>query len=235
MYRVAVCEDERQLRERLCADCGEILTGMEVEHQVTPFSSAEELENVLEECADFDLLCMDILLTGKTGMELAQELRQWDEQTSILFVTGSTEFLLEGYDVRPIQYLLKPVERKELEQAIQTDLRLNHRTPTVTVKGGGRTALLPWPDIRYVESRNHGSVFHMTREEQFFPIPLSQTEGLLPKGRFSRCHNSFLVNLAQIKETTSRDLLLANGERLPLGRRYSERFQSEFIHYLNEY
>ena len=108
MYRVAVCEDEAILCANLCAQCETILDKLKVEHRITSFSSAEKLENALLAGEEFSLLCLDILMGGKSGMKLAQELRQRDEKTSILFITSSTEFLKDGYSVRPIQYLLKP-------------------------------------------------------------------------------------------------------------------------------
>lgn len=233
MYRIAVCEDEPNLRSGLCAQCGEILSGLETEHEVVPFPSAEELGAALAAGTRFDLLCLDICMKGKTGMELAQEVRRWDDQISILFITSSTEFLLEGYGVRPIQYLLKPVEREELEKALQTDLRLNHRPRTVTVAIGGRTTVLPWAEIRYVECQNHDCAFHMDGGNKLFRMDLAQAKALLPKTQFCRCHNSFLVNLAQIREVTSREVILLDGVRIPIGRRYAGQFQSGFVRYIN--
>ena len=118
MYRVAVCEDEAILCANLCAQCESILDKLKVEHRITSFSSAEKLENALLAGEEFSLLCLDILMGGKSGMKLAQELRQRDDKTSILFITSSTEFLKDGYSVRPIQYLLKPVQAAELESAV---------------------------------------------------------------------------------------------------------------------
>lgn len=59
MYRVAVCEDEKNLREDLCAQCAALLSGLQMEHTVTPYSSAEELEAALSAGAEFSLLCME--------------------------------------------------------------------------------------------------------------------------------------------------------------------------------
>ena len=234
MYRVAVCEDEKNLREDLCAQCAAILSELQVEHTVTPYSSAEELEAAFSAGAEFSLLCLDILMDGKTGMKLAQELRERDDRTSILFITGSTEFLKDGYSVRPIQYLLKPVQAAELEQAITTDLRLYHRPSTVTFHAGGKTLVIPTEDIYYAESREHGTVLHMTHGEKFLPLSLSQTEGILPGSLFCRCHNSFLVNLSHICEEGGRTLYLTDGSDLAIGRRYMEHFQNQFVRYLNQ-
>lgn len=234
MYRVAVCEDEKNLREDLCAQCAAILSGLQMEHTVTPYSSAEELEAAFSAGAEFSLLCLDILMDGKTGMKLAQELRERDDRTSILFITGSTDFLKDGYSVRPIQYLLKPVSREDLEQAIKTDLRLYHQPRTVTFRVAGRTFVLPAEDILCAESQDHGSVLHTTHGEQFILCPLSQMQEYLPKDRFCRCHNSFIVNLFHIRRVSSRTIYLTDGRDLSIGRRYMEQFQDQFVRYLNQ-
>lgn len=233
MYAVAVCEDQQETRTEISALCRDILRALEVEHCVSDFPSAEALEAALHSGERFDLLCLDILMEGESGMEFAQKLRTTDEHTSILFLTGSSEFLKDGYEVRPIQYLLKPVRREELARAIETDLRLNHRAQTVTLRVGTRTAVLPLDEIRYVESRDHGSVFHLRSNERFLPLSLSETEASLPRERFCRCHNSFLVNMGHIREVSGRTLHLTDGE-LPIGRKYAAAFQERFVRYLNE-
>ena len=66
MYRLAVCEDEEQVRGALCALCSEILGGWGVEHSVSAFSRADELESALSAGERFDLLCLDILMAAWT-------------------------------------------------------------------------------------------------------------------------------------------------------------------------
>lgn len=230
---MAICEDELCQMEELRAMCSKILTGMEVEHRISSFASANELSCALKNGERFELLCLDILMEGQTGMELALELRQWDERTSILFVTCSVDHLLDGYSVRPIQYLLKPVRREELERVIQTDLRLRHKPRTIILKTKGKTCILPLAGIRFVESRDHGCMFFMDDGEQMFQISLSEAEALLPGAQFVRCHNSFLVNLEHIRKVSSRETVLQDGSSLPIGRRYGKEFHGRFVRYLN--
>lgn len=232
MYRVAICEDEPALRQELHRQCAQILQRLDTEHRLTDFPSAEALEKALDTGAQFDLLCLDILMPGMNGMQLAQSIRQRDEQTSILFITSTEEFLLEGYSVRPIQYLLKPVQPEQLENALRTDLRLHHQPHTVTIHSGGKTAVLPLEDILYVESRNHGCVFCTAQQEHFFWMTLAEAEQLLP-GEHCRCHKSFLVNLQHIRQVNGRIILLPGGKRLDIGPRYAEPFQRLFARYLN--
>ena len=72
MYLVAVCEDQKDTREETAALCGDILTELGVEHQVAAFSSAEALAARLLGGEQFDLLCLDILMDGGSGIELAK-------------------------------------------------------------------------------------------------------------------------------------------------------------------
>ena len=233
MYRLAVCEDEKELRETLCRMCGEILDELGVEHRVFPFSGAEELADVLLGGERFDLLCLDIYLSGKSGMELAQELRDYDEQVSILFVTSSEEHLKEGYRVRPIQYLFKPVDREELMEAIQADLRLFHQRKSLVLRSGGQAVSFPVEDVLYIESRDHAVEVQTVEENRRFWLNLAQVERRLPAGIFCRCHNSFLVNMAHIVQITRKAASLDNGMSVPVSRGYYETARSQFLHYLN--
>ena len=234
MIHFAICDDEpaqarllSQLVSGWCAGQGEAC-------QITCYPSAEALLFAWEDEPSADILLLDILMGQMNGMELARELRAREDETSILFITGSTEFLRDGYSVRPIQYLLKPVEPEALRRAIETDLRLHHRPHSVTFCAGGRTLVLPIGDILYAESRNHGCVLHTARGEQFLPISLSQAEQTLPGDRFCRCHNSFLVDLSSIRQVNGRTLYLTDGTDLTIGRRYMDQFKNRFVRYLNQ-
>lgn len=234
MYQIAVCEDEASVREALCQMCGELLSERNISHEITAFSGVEALESALIAGAQFDLLCLDILMEGKSGMEFARQLRQRDEKTSILFITNSQEFLKDGYEVRPIQYLLKPVERQELERALETDLRLNHQPDTVNIRTGTGITVLPLNELWYVESRDHLTVAKLERGEKSFRIWLSDMEQLLPQDRFCRCHNSYLVNMRRISRLDRKGLLLENGEWIPIGRSYYKSAREKLVRFLNQ-
>lgn len=233
MYQIAVCEDEPHLRAGLYARCQNILGKLETEHETVPFSSAEKLGSISADGTRFDLLFLDIFLVEQNGMELAHKVRKWNEQVSILFIASSTEFLLEGYGVRPTQYLLKPGKRERVKKAILTDLRLNHQPRTVTLGVRGKTAVLSLADIWYIKSQNHGRTFHMSGGDQAFALDLAQMEQLLLRNQFCRCHNIYLVNLAHIKEFAGREIVLTDGARRPVVRLYVGQFQSELIRCIN--
>ena len=157
-YRLAVCEDDEVVRDEICRVCDETLAENKISHEITPFADAEELERFLEnEGQVFDLLVLDIKLKNKTGMELARELRSREDRVSILFITGYVEYAVAGYEVQPVQFLLKPLNWEALKRAVLTDWKLNHRPKTVFLEKGRRKVRLDVNDILYVEpDGSHG-------------------------------------------------------------------------------
>lgn len=233
MYRLAVCEDEDGMRFQLHTLCEEILAEMAIPFEITTYSSAETLEAAFAEQRQYDLLLLDIQMDGKTGIELAHDLRNQNNRTSIIFITGSEEYLREGYSVQPIQYLLKPITREMLAQAIAIDRKINHSQQTVTLCTGSKTVTLPITEIRYIEILNHRLHIHMTDGEQSFLRTMAEMEQMLPTEQFCRCHNSFLVNMGYIKEISRTGLTLRDGTKLPVGRQFYNHMQSSFIRYMN--
>ena len=221
-YRIAICDDDDIIRENLCSLCSDILTDDSVEYELEPFCSAQELEKRLNsENCPFDLLILDIQMDGMTGMELARSLREKGNRVSIIFVTACEDYLSEG-------------RREALASAIHTDLKLNYIPKTVVVHIGNKLVHLSFSDIRYVESYNHSIVIHQSTGNSTYYFSLSDFEKQLPAGQFARCHNSYLVNLNEVREIGRTELSLQSGETLPVGRAYYKAFQSAFVRYINQ-
>lgn len=233
-YRIAVCDDDGTARETICSLCHAILTEDETAHEITAFSSADELKRTLSrESNPFDLLILDIQMEGMTGMELAYSLRDADNNVSIIFVTACDDYLPEGYAVQPVHFLLKPIDREILKKALRTDLKRNHSPKNVVLHIGGKTVNLPVADIQYIESANHELVVHQHGKTYSFYFSLNELEKQLPAGRYARCHKSYLVNLQYVLEIERNRVTLADGEELPVGRVYYQSFQSAFIRQIN--
>ena len=234
MYQVAICEDDPVMSSCLCELCGEILTEMSIKHKISVFSSAEEFEKA-GTCSGntFHVLLLDIELGGKSGMQLAREMREKGSRLSIIFITGSEAYLREGYSVQPIHYLLKPVSKERVASALKTDLDLNYHKNNIVLQKGIKTVILPVNEIMYIESFGHRVIVHSTHEEHVFKWSLSEITKDLPESLFCRIHNSYIVNMKHITELIRSEIVLSNGSRLPVGRKYYEAFQKSFVRYIN--
>lgn len=234
-YRLAICEDDPLEAGSLRALCEEILTQRQVPHRVRLFSSAEALAQALEQNgAAFDLLLLDIEMPGKSGMDLARELYHRQTPVRLLFITGNPAYALEGYEVHPVHYLLKPVDRDTLAEVLLRDWQTHRQPAALVLHYARKTLTLPADDILYMESHNHTVTIHTVRGDYPVPVPLADVERLAPPDRFSRCHNSYLVHLGQVAQIGRTGLLLRSGARLPVGRRYYDSFQAAFVRYINQ-
>lgn len=233
-YRVALCEDEAAEQKHIAELCREVFAAQGMDAEITAFSSADELRRELgEKRAAFDLYLLDIeMKEGLSGLELARQLYGWGVRNRIIFVTGNPEYAIHGYDVEPIHYLLKPVSRAKIDEAICRALS-RRGAQSVTLQRGGKTVSIPLQDIRYVESRNHGIVIHLQSGEQAFAISLADAERLLPAGAFCRCHRSYLVNLAWVERATHSGIQLKDGGHVPMSRLHYSEFQNALVHRLN--
>ena len=155
MYHVAVCDDESMSRNLLCGyiDRFGAETGKALRRAV--FSSANEL--LRDYPNGLDLLLLDIRMGGIDGMTAAKEIRAFDSQVCLIFITTEHQFALEGYSVRAFGFLKKPVGytqfRHELTSALNhiDSLRVRYSVlrGTKPLGGGvpsGRSPLLPLSD-----------------------------------------------------------------------------------------
>lgn len=235
IYQVAVCDDDTAILDTLCSLCREIFAEDGISHEITAFTNAEDLKAKLDTQSNpFDLLILDIQMEGMTGMELAHSLRDGGDRVSIIFITACDDYLSEGYVVQPIHFLLKPVKKEALANALHTDLKLNYLPKTVLLQIGSKTVSLSFSDIRYIESFNHEVIVHQAGTKRTYSLSLTEVERQLPPGQFCRCHNSYLVNLGYVQEIGRTELYLRGHETLPVGRTYYKSFQEKFIRYLNQ-
>ena len=234
IYRAALCEDEEAERRQLEELCRDTFAGLGIKAEIAAFPSADALLSSAEtDAAGFDLYLLDIQMAHTTGLDLARQLYGQGVRDRIIFVTGNPEYALEGYDVEPLHYLLKPVSRERLAAALRR--ALERRGPqTALFQWGGKTAALPLREIRCLESRNHGVVVSLGNGERTFPIPLTEAERLVPAWMFRRCHKSYLVNLEWVSHLTHTAVHLRDGRQLPVSRSCFAGFQSALIRCLNQ-
>ncbi len=234
-YHIAVCEDDPFIRDRICQVCEETLSEEKIDYEIIPFSDAEQLEAILDKEGEiFDLLILDIKLQNKSGMKLAEELREKENRVSIIFVTGYETYLAKGYEVQPVHFLLKPLKWEELRKAVLTDWKLNHRPRMILLEKGRRKLRLPLDAVLYAEpDGNHGTRIILKDRIAEFSAGITELTGMLPEGQFIRCHNSYVVNLEHVEGVSWLSFQMDNGEKIPISRKYYNVCQNAFISYMN--
>ena len=227
--KIAICDDDRADRDRIANLVDDYLKDNNISADVKVFNHPDSL---IEECEEFrpHIYVLDIVMPMVTGIEAARELRWNQPDAQIIFATSESSFALESFDVNPINYILKPVQKDKLYSTLdmaisRVDLE-NDKSIVIKVKGGYQTLRID--DILYIEYRNHVVSYHLHSGEVVSPptlrIGFSEYLEENHKGQlFVRCHESIAVNISSIDKLTKTDITLRNKEVIPVSKsRYSQ-------------
>lgn len=161
----------------------------------------------------FDALFLDIQMPGLTGLELAATLAGLPRQPAIVFVTAYDEYAVRAFELRAVDYLLKPVAPERLRETlerIRQRLRPAEAHPSAAppyallqrlpAEAAGRTVLIDLSAIRFAEAR--GDIVYVKTADRLFPtrFSLQELERRLPYPPFLRIHRAFIVNLRHVIE-----------------------------------
>ncbi|MCL1819264.1 MAG: LytTR family DNA-binding domain-containing protein [Oscillospiraceae bacterium] len=228
MYKVAICEDEQVFSNAQEKACRSVLEKLNIEHQIELYASGEEFLSAGQK-ERYDLILLDIIMGGMSGMELAKVIRESDREAVIIFITSSREYVFEGYDVNALHYLIKPVDVNILERLIRESYTEKFQDSFFVFKTGGLNQRTAVKDIVSLETV--GRKVEVTLKDGTLQYSGKLTELLekLPKGRFVRCHQAFAVNIENIRELTRFEAITHNGKKIPISRTFQSDIKKAFL------
>lgn len=167
MYSIALCDDDERELDRIENFLASYQGRKhEVEYKTERFSSAEALlQQVRENGYLPDILLLDIFMSGKNGMEAAEEVRMLGLDIPIVFLTTSKEYALKAYGVDAVQYLVKPLDDKRFFHAMDSvmgQIGKSKKNQIVIKVAGGIRQIQP-NDIIYCESQKNYQVLYLVR------------------------------------------------------------------------
>ena len=216
-YRAAICDDSTTDAEFV----GSILhqwaaeRGIEVESE--RFASADAFLFRYAEDKSFDLLLLDVEMPGTDGVTLAKTVRQENEAVQIVFITGYSDYISEGYEVAALHYLMKPVKEEKLRSVLDRAVeKLTKNEQVLHFEAGGEMVRVPIYQIRYADVLGNYVTVH-ARTDVTVKMTLGELEKQLDEC-FYRVGRSALVNLTQISRVTKTEIRLSDGTAIPLPR-----------------
>ena len=227
-YQLAVCDDRPEDSRLVARLASRWARQAGAEAEIESFPSAEAFLFRYEEKKDFDVLLLDIEMTGMDGVELARTVRRDNEAVQIVFITGYSDYIAEGYEVSALHYLMKPVNEEKFHQVLTRAVgRLARNEPFLTLELPGETVRVPLPEIRYLDVQQNYVTVHAGRDYTL-KRPLAEFEAALDR-RFFRAGRSCIVNLTCIRRVTRTEAELTTGERIPLPRGQYEKLNQAII------
>ncbi len=220
MPHIAIVEDEAPAADALASFVQRYAAEKNLDFTVARFTNAMEFE--LSHCR-FDLVFMDIQMPGINGMEAAQLMRTYDQETPLIFVTNLAQYAVRGYEVDALDFIVKPIGysdfRMRMDKAMRK-VRRNARSAVVVNTRDGGMRVVPVADIEYVEVNRHDVTFHLLGGQE--PLvsygSLKAFEEEVAGGPFVRISNSCMVNMNHIRSMRAGELRTYSGTVLYLSR-----------------
>ncbi|WP_236246030.1 LytTR family DNA-binding domain-containing protein [Streptomyces sp. CC210A] len=154
-----------------------------------------------------DVVFLDIHMAGLTGLDVARLLAGFAKPPLVVFVTAHEGFAVQAFDLKAVDYVLKPVRKERLAEAVRrvSDLA---RPPApaggaaeqIPVERGGVTRFVAIDEIAYVEAHGDYARLHTDEGSHLVRIPLSTLEERWAPHGFVRIHRRHLVALGRIDE-----------------------------------
>ena len=220
VLRIGICDDLADARLVLRSMLERILERQKVQAQFFEFSAGATLLRWYENHAgELDVLFLDMELHEMDGMETARRLREADAGLQLVFVTGYSDYVFDGYSVGALGYLLKPPKQEQLESVLNRAQAALYRDleRAYICRNGETYYRIPMSNILYFAS-DRRQVQCVTQGRIYtFYAKLDVVAAEVGK-EFVRVHQRYLVRTGAVDRIESGEVVLRNGERLPVSR-----------------
>jgi len=174
-----------------------------------------------------DLLFIDINMPDLSGLDLVAGL---ERKPMVIFTTAHKKFALEGFELEALDYLLKPISIERFEKAVNKatalfELKKTAKTDiaeTIIVRSEYKVVKIELTDIEFIEAMEDYIKIHLlsTTHPVLTLMSLKGILELLPAGKFSRIHRSYIVPDASVRSIQNKKLKLITEKELPVSDSY---------------
>ncbi len=216
-YRVAICDDSTADAEFVKSILTRWADQRQLEAHPEVFPSAEAFLFRYAEDKSWDILLLDIEMGDIDGVTMAKQIRRDNEAVQIVFITGYSDYIAEGYEVAALHYLMKPVNQDKLFAVLDRALEKHKQNERcLNLEISGEMVRIPFYEIRYLDVQLNYVTVHAKRD-----YTVKRTLGEFEKeldSRFARVGRSMILNLKYIQRVTKTEVHLSDGTVLPLSR-----------------
>lgn len=221
VFKIAICDDN----QKICGELERIITAFlkkrEIISEVEVFYSGEELICYLNDGERYDLVYLDIEFPSINGVEVGVLIREelHDETVHIAYISGNKEYAMELFQVRPIDFLVKPLQKTEIIKTLQKAIELTlKKDEAFYFKIGKSIKKVHAKEILYFSSSLKKIAIHMNQGIEVFYGKISELS--MPTNDFVQVHKSYIVNWNYVKSLKYDMLEMMNGEKITISRHY---------------
>lgn len=231
-YKIAVCDDEQIFIDDVAAKLKE----QSEQCEISEYTSGEEL---LDSSLDFNIIFLDIEMTGINGINTAFSLRERKYDGMIIFLTSHTEFMPDAFKVKAFRFLDKPLDNEKFNEAFSEAKKEILNTEHILLSDrSGKKVYFKLTDIVYLEAYGDGTyIYGKTGSVYDTDKPLKYWKEQIGSEHFYQIHKSYIVSYLYVSTILKSDQVVMKGVERPLdiSRRNVVPFRNGFFGYIKKY
>lgn len=233
--RIALLEDEQSEKEKTLEFIDKFFKESNQEYEITSFNNSADFLKL--DFSTYDLALLDIILNEQiNGIDVAKKIRESKSNISIMFITKTAQFAIDGYEVEAIDYILKPVSYFEFAMKMKKAIKristaINDKPLTFKTNDGLIT--IKANDILYFEVIRHYLFVH-TKNKVYKVRGTMRDISNTISDRFARSSNSFLVNLSHVSKIVKQEVILDTDVSIPLTKLFKDSFIEALTSFSNQ-
>ncbi|MBQ3415723.1 MAG: response regulator transcription factor [Clostridia bacterium] len=224
MINFVICDDNVNILDKLSKTLENIfaINGFDAEVALTT-NNTDKLLNFVESTKT-DVLILDInLKSNKSGLEIAQIVREKNKDIYIIFTTAHLEYAMVAYKVKTFDYIAKPITYDRLEDTIKRLFDDINGLPKKYIKIDSKNTLVDASEILYIKRDGMKIVFKTETQDYYTYSSFNKIQFNLPNN-FVRCHKSYIANINKIKdvEPVTNTVTFNDGNYCEIGPKYKK-------------
>ncbi len=228
---IILCEDNTLDRENAAQLIEEAANEMIPDHCFQVFEDAETCLKVIRKRPP-DIAFIDIFLKKRNGLELAEAVRELNQEAAIVFLTMSNEFASESYRVRAVDYLLKPAGQKQVAEALMRCAKhRNEAVEPLTVHQNREILRIDQRRIEKLESQSNYILIYMNSGEVIRARSTLKKIQAQLNADMLKLRRGVVVNMRSIQTIKSGICRMKSGEEIILSRHHAKEIREKYYDY----
>lgn len=228
--RILICDDEETYLNTLCVHVEEYMKNHHIQYTMIAITDPTL---AMEENSVFDLAFLDIQMAGMDGITLAKQLRQQNPKLALFFVTNFDEYQDDAMDLQAFRFFEKPFSAQRLYAGLDKAMEyIDGAYVDIYLSENGVQERVIADDIVYVTREGRRTSVVTTAKAYYVAEKFDDLCSKLPQLFFYPVHKSFFVNLHYVERYSYTELLLTNGNRIPIAPRKQSAFHKFWFEYL---
>ena len=229
---IAVCDDNLSDREIIRQQLSIYFSDKFIEYNIDSYENGVNLIYSIEDGEYYDIIFLDMYMDKLNGIQVAEKLRNMNYKGKIIFLTVTSKYAVESYDVEASGYLVKPHDIDKISMVLDRVLSNYENVHTYQIKKRNSVIQVLYSEIEYIESSNSKCILHRTDGNEYTIYKkLNDIEEEINHRAFLRCHQSYLVNMNKI-ESVENDFTMKSGDVVPIRTRNLNEIKKEYYNYI---